>query len=153
MKQSRADLKEKNKQIVGNMGLYYVCYRLSRLGWNVMPTARNARGIDVLIYSQDATRTHAIQVKTLSDPNPVGLGKKLDGLVGDFFVICRNVSLDAPECFVLTLDEVRSLAHRRVKKGKVSHWLQRKQYETRRFENRWDRIGKGSSTTLPTEQL
>ena len=30
-------------QVVGNVGLYYVCYKLSRLGWNVMPTARNAR--------------------------------------------------------------------------------------------------------------
>ncbi len=29
-------------QVVGNVGLFYVCYKLSRLGWNVMPTARNA---------------------------------------------------------------------------------------------------------------
>jgi len=40
---------------VGNVGLYYVCSRLSCLGWNVMPTARNARGVDSLIYSQDAS--------------------------------------------------------------------------------------------------
>jgi hypothetical protein len=36
---------ELNNQVVGNVGLFYVCYRLSRLGWNVMPTARNARGV------------------------------------------------------------------------------------------------------------
>lgn len=42
-----------DNQIVGNAGLYYVCYRLSLLGWNVMPTARNARGIDVVAYSGD----------------------------------------------------------------------------------------------------
>jgi hypothetical protein len=53
-------------QNVGNVGLYYVCYQLSRRGWNVMPTARNARGVDVVIYNQDATRTHTLQVKTLS---------------------------------------------------------------------------------------
>ena len=35
-----------NPQVVGNVGLYYVCYKLSLQGWNVMPTARNARGID-----------------------------------------------------------------------------------------------------------
>ena len=29
-------------QLTGNVGLYYCCYRLSLLGWNVMPTARNA---------------------------------------------------------------------------------------------------------------
>ena len=50
-----------NQQIVGNIGLYFVSYRLSRLGWNVMPTARNARGIDLLIYSQDAKRTHSFR--------------------------------------------------------------------------------------------
>jgi hypothetical protein len=31
-----------SNQIVGNIGLYYVCYRLSCFGWNAMPTARNA---------------------------------------------------------------------------------------------------------------
>ena len=102
----------KNNQVVGNSGLYYVCYRLSRLGWNVMPTARNARGIDVLIYSQDATRTHTIQVKALSQRSPVPLGTKLEALFGDFFVICRNLALDTPECFILTPAEVRSLAHK-----------------------------------------
>jgi len=37
---------KKDNQVTGNVGLYYVCYRLSRMGWNAMPTARNARGID-----------------------------------------------------------------------------------------------------------
>ena len=63
-----------NQQTVGNIGLYYVCYRLSRLGWNVMPT-RNAKGIDILIYSQDASCTYTLQVKTLSRGSPVPLGK------------------------------------------------------------------------------
>jgi hypothetical protein len=142
----------KNNQVVGNVGLYYVCYRFSRLGWNVMPTARNARGIDILIYSQDATRTHTIQVKALSQRSPVPLGAKLEGLFGDFFVICRNLSLDAPECFVLTPAEVRSLAHRGEKDAKVSYWLQPKHYESSEFREQWDRIGKGSSTTLPANE-
>ena len=47
-----------------------------------MPTARNARGIDVLIYSQDATRTHTIQVKALSRRSPVPLGTKVV-VIGD----------------------------------------------------------------------
>src|SRR5688572_317518 len=49
-----------NQQTVGNIGLFYVCYRLSRMGWNVMPTARNAKGIDILIYSQDASQTRTV---------------------------------------------------------------------------------------------
>jgi hypothetical protein len=42
----------RDNQLVGNIGLYYICYELSRLGWNVLPTSRNARGIDLVIYSR-----------------------------------------------------------------------------------------------------
>lgn len=140
-----------NNQVVGNVGLYYVCYKLSRLGWNVMPTARNARGIDVLVYSQDSTKTHTIQVKALSRRSPVPLGNKLDGLFGDFFIICRNVASDEPECFVLSPVEVRQLAHKGEKNAKISYWLQPKQYETTAFRENWDRIGKGDSTMIQDE--
>lgn len=81
-----------NQQTVGNIGLFYVCYRLSRLGWNVMPTSRNARGVDIVVCSEDASRTHTIQVKTLSKGSPVPLGTKLDHLFADFVVVCRQVS-------------------------------------------------------------
>ena len=130
-------------QAVANVGLYYVCYRLSRLGWNVMPTARNARGVDILIYSQDATRTASIQVKALSRRSPVPLGSKLESLFGNFFVICRNVASERPECFVLTPDEVRHLAHRGERDGKVSFWLQPKEYEAEEFREAWSRVGSG----------
>ena len=40
-----------NPQITGNVGLYYYCYKLSLPGWNVMPTARDARGVDIIAYS------------------------------------------------------------------------------------------------------
>jgi len=32
------------RQLVGNAGLYYVCYELSKRGWNVMPTSRMREG-------------------------------------------------------------------------------------------------------------
>jgi hypothetical protein len=144
---------QSNNQVVGNIGLYYVCYRLSRLGWNVMPTARNAKGIDIIIYSEDASRTHTVQVKALSQRSPVPLGGKLDGLLGEFFVICRNVALDTPECFVLTPTEVRALTHCGNKDGKNSYWLQPKQYESIQFHENWDRIGRGSAVVLPVANL
>jgi hypothetical protein len=132
-----------NNQVVGNVGLFFVCYKLSQLGWNVMPTARNARGIDVVIYSSDASRTHTIQVKALSKRNPVPLSGNLDRLFGDFFVICRNVASEAPECFILKPQEVRDLAHRGEKDGRVSYWLQPKQYAVSEFQENWSRIGSG----------
>lgn len=129
-----------NTQTIGNVGLYYVCYRLSLRGWNVMPTAHNARGVDILAYSQDATRTRAVQVKTLSRRNPVPLGSNLGRLFGDFVVICHNVLESTPESFVLTPEEVRRLAHRGEKDGRVSYWLQPKDYEQASFREAWDRI-------------
>ena len=132
-----------NQQTVGNIGLFYVCYRLSRLGWNVMPTSRNARGVDIVIYSQDASRTHTIQVKTLSKGSPVPLGTKLDHLFADFVVVCRHVLRETPECFVLIPAEIRRLIHRGEKNGKLSLWLQPRDYATKEFREKWDRIGSG----------
>src|ERR1700719_4084199 len=99
-------------QTVGNIGMFYVCYRLSRMGWNVMPTARNAKGIDILIYSQDASQTKTIQVKTLSKGSPVPLSNKLDNLFADFVIVCRHVIRETPERFVLTPTEIRKVVHR-----------------------------------------
>jgi hypothetical protein len=133
-------------QTVGNIGLYYTCYRLSRLGWNVMPTSRNARGIDIIAYSEDAARTLTIQVKSLSNRSPVPLGNKLDHLFADFVVICRHVHRDLPESFVLTPAEAKLLAHRGVKGEKVSFWLQPKQYEVEEFTEKWERVGTGMAS-------
>jgi hypothetical protein len=130
-----------SNQVVGNVGLYYVCYRLSLAGWNVMPTARNARGIDIVLYSTTGQRFASVQVKALSNPAPVPLGSHLDHLFADHFVICRRVAYEQPECFVLTPAEVRERTHKGVKNGKETFWLQPKSYEE--FRDRWDRIGSG----------
>jgi hypothetical protein len=130
-----------DNQAVGNMGLFFVCHHLSKLGWNVMVTARNARGVDVVIYSNDTSLKYTIQVKTLSKNSPVPLGKSVDKLLGDFFIICRGIRSDKPECFILKPEEVRLLAHRGEKNSNVSYWLQPKAYEAETFREKWDRIG------------
>lgn len=108
-----------------------------------MPTARNARGIDIVIYSQDASRKNTIQVKALSKGSPVPLSNKLDHFFADFVVVCRHVIREIPECFVLTPLEIRKLVHRGEKNGKVSFWLQPRDYATDEFREKWDRIGFG----------
>jgi hypothetical protein len=139
-------------QVVGNVGLYYVCYKLSLAGWNAMPTARNARGIDIVLYSGDGQRFTTVQVKALSNRAPVPLGKHLDHLFAAHFVICRRITSEQPECFVLTPDEVRAAAHKGEKDGKVSYWLQPKSYEA--FADRWGRIGSGmDGVPLPASLL
>jgi hypothetical protein len=130
-------------QVVGNVGLFYVCYRLSQHAWNVMPTARNARGIDIIAYNKDGSRVVTIQVKSLNKRNPVPLGSNLEHLFANFVVVCTNVGTIEPECFVMTPTEIKKLTHRSVKNGKVSFWLQRPAYETDEFRDKWERIGSG----------
>ena len=128
-------------QVTGNAGLYYCCYRLSLLGWNVMPTARNARGIDVIAYSRSAKVKVAIQVKSLSKRSPVPLGTTVDDLMGDWWVILHSVAAAQPKAFVLSPSEVTRLAHRGEKEGRVSFWLQPNAYCQPAFAEAWSLIG------------
>jgi hypothetical protein len=122
-----------NQQTVGNIGLFFLCCRLSRMGWNDTSTARNAKGIDILTYSQDACQKRTIQVKALSKGSPVPLSNNLDHLFADFAVVCRYVIRENPECFLLTSEEVGKRVHEGKKNGKVSHWLQPRAYATDEF--------------------
>jgi len=136
------ELDQLDPQLTGNVGLYYCCYQLSRLGWNVMPTTRNARGIDILIYSRDATRKFGVQVKALSKRSPVPLGASLDKVMGDFWIVVNKVASNTPSAFVLLPDEVKALAYGN-KKGKEAYWLQPPAYDQEQFRNAWGRIGRG----------
>jgi hypothetical protein len=129
-------------QLTGNVGLYYCCYRLSLLGWNVMPTARNARGVDIIAYSRDASRFIGIQVKALSKRHPVPLGSSLDKIMGDFWIVVSRVA-SSPTAFILLPSEVSERAHRGEKNGRVSYWLQPREYEEDQFREAWSRMGHG----------
>lgn len=131
-----------NHQVIGNVGLYYCCYRLSLLGWNVMPTARNARGVDIIAYNIDASRFLSIQVKTLSKRNPVPLGNSVEKVIGDFWIIVSNV-VKHPLAFILKPVEVLENAHRSEKDGRVSYWIETNSYEREEFRDKWERIGYG----------
>lgn len=135
------------KQLVGNVGLYYICYELSRRGWNVLPTSRNARGVDVVIYNQDATRTYTIQIKALSKKAPVPLGSNLDNLIAEYLIICRKVFDEKPEIFIAKTDEIRERIHERIKGGRKSYWFEPKDYED--FKDDWDTIGDGHNYGIP----
>jgi hypothetical protein len=129
-------------QITGNVGLYYCCYRLSLFGWNVMPTARNARGVDIIAYSRDAARFVGIPVKALGKRNPVPLGTSLERIMGDFWIVVNRVTT-APTAYVLLPTEVKERAHRGEKDGRISFWLQPKDYDQEAFKEAWQRIGQG----------
>ncbi|MBI1387724.1 MAG: hypothetical protein GC154_04685 [bacterium] len=128
--------------VIGNIGMYYACYRLSCMGWNVMPTARNARRVDIIAYNKNASKYIGIQVKTLSKQSPVPLGTSLEKIMGDYWLIINNVA-KTPNSFVMEPREVKIRAHRGEKNGRLSHWLQRPAYDLPEFKEAWHRIGRG----------
>jgi hypothetical protein len=103
----------------GSIGLFFVCYQLARRGWNVMPTARNARGVDVLAVNDAGTKI-AVQVKTLSARDAVNISN-IDELVrmADFLVVVLNARTEAPECYVLTTTEAKPL----VREHETRPWI------------------------------
>ncbi len=94
----------------GNIGLYFACYQLAKLGWNVMPTARNARGVDILA-SNTVGDAITIQVKTLSARNPVNI-TGTETLKANYLVVVLNARVEGdeqPECYVLTAKAAKKI--------------------------------------------
>jgi hypothetical protein len=60
--------------------------------------------------------------------------------MGDYLIICRNVFND-PEIFIASIDKIRGRIHRGEKEGRISYWLDPKQYEE--YRDNWDEIGRG----------
>ncbi len=129
--------------MVGNIALYYTAYILSRHGWNVLPTSRNTRGVDIVIYSQDGTKMHTIQVKGLFKRNPVPFGSNSNNLIAEFYVIVLlNELKSEPWAFVLNKENIKEKLRMREKNKKVSYWLKELKFLSE-FKNKWDIIGYG----------
>jgi len=84
-----------------------------------MPTARNARGVDIIAYSRDASQFRGIQIKALSKRAPTPLGTSLEKIMGDYWIIVNRVVTE-PAAFVLTPAEVLERARRGEKEGQGS---------------------------------
>lgn len=144
----------KTPQQTGQSGMFAVCYELSRRGWNVMPTTRNAAGIDIVIYSEDGGRKLGIQVKSLRDrktPVPLGSNRKR---IGDFWIIACGLGTGELDFYVMTPEEAGSRAFQD-RNGKM--WLNAKPsnpeqgYQRPQFLNAWDRIGYGNQHPMTIE--
>lgn len=105
------------------------------------------RGASLLAYDATAGRYLGIQVKALSKvrPPPVPLGISIENFIGDWWIIVTKVTTTNPVCFVMKPDEVKRLAHRGEKDGRVSYWLQPNKYHTDEFREAWHRIGRGDA--------
>ncbi len=141
--------KKLTPQVVGNVGMYYVCYKLSLMGWNVMPTARNAKGIDIVAYDESGKRFVGIQVKSLSKQTAVPLGTSLEKIMGDYWVIVMNAVVEGGQnVFVMTPEEVKEHASRD-EGGNRHYWLEKRMFNKSHpefapeFAENWDKLGRG----------
>ncbi len=126
----------KNNQITGNVGMYYACYELSKMGLNVMPTARNAKGADIIAYTADQKYFRTFQVKAMTKLSNINLGKSLDTIDCDWWLIVVGVYEDAPTTYVMNKDQVRQTA----KLYDDRYWAQGSAFDTDETRNQWDRI-------------
>jgi len=117
-----------SNQITGNVGLYLVCTELSKRGFNVMPTARNAKGVDIVGYSDDG-KSFTVQVKALTKRNPVPFGKSMDHLPADYYVIVVHAT-EEPIYHILTRQELQDakVSQFPSKSAGVGFWLEPKNY-------------------------
>lgn len=121
-------------QIVGNAGLFFVCHRLSQLGWNAMPTSRNARWVDVMCFSLGGKRKLLLQVKSLSwRKPPVPLGKDVENFMGDFLGYRHRD--DSRKTNLLHSYPETSQGHgsQGQKDHRISYWLPRTRYAVEKF--------------------
>lgn len=129
-------------QMTGNAGLFHIAWELTRRGWIVMPTVRNARGADLYAAPvDDEDMVIAIQSKALSKCVDVPLGSSLESLRSRWWIITVGANDNDPDCYVLNLGEVKALASSNTnKEGRVSWWLPRKNYTKREFREAWHRL-------------
>ena len=75
-KTKRTDENKLPTQIIGNIGLFHVCYELSRRGFNVVPTSRNTKAVDIIVASADFKKHATVQVKATTINIGVYIGTK-----------------------------------------------------------------------------
>lgn len=134
----------KSSQATGNAAMHFVAWQLSKRGWNVMPTTRNAKGSDLYCANDAETVIFGVQSKGLSKRDPVALGTKLGNLRSDWWIITINAKTDTPTCFILKRQEVVDLCSQsdpaKSLNGVPSYWLQPKAYDQPQFRDAWHRL-------------
>jgi hypothetical protein len=104
-----------------------------------LPTSRNAKGVDIILYNRDASRRHTIQVKTLTNKVPVPLGMGLDSLQMNDYLIVRTIYANQPEVFIAKPAEITNKIHTGMnERGQISYWFEREEYK--QFAGRWEII-------------
>ena len=109
-------------QHVGNAGIFYVSYKLTTLGWNVLITSRNTAGPGMLIFSRQAKTKHTIQIKSSSTKRDCNIGTPKNFLMSDFAIICGNLKSNSPEMYIAKTTDFE------LTPSGAGHYIKRKNY-------------------------
>ena len=143
-------LRFKDRQVTGNVGLFFICYNLSRMGWNVLPTSRNAKGIDILAYGKHGEKFLTIQAKGYTQTAAIGPFIKRTDVIADFYIVACDVYC-SPRTYILSKNEVELLLTPPDKKGYL--WVQFKDYGKPDFLGKWDKVGFGFFNDAESEMI
>src|SRR5215207_8495728 len=90
---------------IGDVGEYWVLYRLAREGYTAVLPPRNARDVDILAYDERG-RAVSIQVKTKANKTGWRLTKKVETLEDERLFYCLvdlgpSGELATPEVYIV----------------------------------------------------
>jgi len=126
----------------GIRGVYLVAAELSRLGYGVAPTARNAAGADLLIFAAGSAQARSIDVKTNSTGANfwlVGKGARRTWSRTHFYVFLKISSpKGGGEVFKYYIVPSRVVARKTVKEGS---WYSFSQKAAEPHRDKWSLLG------------
>ena len=128
-------------QVTGNVGLYRVCAKLSELGFNVMPTARNAKGVDIVGYDEHG-KAFTVQVKTLTKRNAIAFGGDKNHIIADYLVaVVLQAKWEGVYIWIRKEMRKAKISKYTGKDGKEGHWLESKTWtKDTAARNAWEKI-------------
>ena len=126
---------QRDKGITSNMGMYYVCYKLSGLGFHARIKRR--RPNIVICKDEFNSREVVIRVRSSSEQDAISLEDNLEDIQGDFWIIVTLLNHGEPQTYILSSDEVKEGASQ---DGNGKNWLEPTDYAVEKFKERWRRI-------------
>jgi hypothetical protein len=128
-------------------GVFLVAAELSRLGYSVALTARNAAGADLMVFSEGTAKAHSIEVKTNSKRGNFWLvgEKSLKVSSGSHFYVLVNISSpeDRGELVEFYVVPSRVVARKTVvQKRETSTWYSFSLKHAEPYRGKWSQLGK-----------
>jgi hypothetical protein len=146
---------KRQQQLPGMRGVYLTAAELSKLGFIVCTTSRNAQGADLLITDQQCLKTFSVQVKTNNQSTPTHflIGKKGKDMVSETHVyVLLNIlkpskknPIDKFEYYVVPSKVIaEKLEYMKSKSGKAELWFVRTK-NILLHKDKWDILGNPES--------